>query len=105
MLRVADPHLGPIDDVIIFVFFSTRLQRKGITPRLCFREAEASNLGDRSAGKTLQQTQRRIFTARQGDLQYYKCSDQQFFQLTIKKVKINQCHNKVTECQIAHHVC
>ena len=37
--------------------------------------------------------------------EYYKCSDQQYFQVTIEKVKLDQCHNKVTECQTAHHVC
>lgn len=46
MLCVADPHLGSIDDVIVFMFFSTCLQSKGIAPRLCFREAETSNLCD-----------------------------------------------------------
>lgn len=47
MLRITDPHLGAVDDVIVLVFFSSRLQRKGVTPRLGFREAEASDLWDR----------------------------------------------------------
>lgn len=32
MLCITDPHLGSVDYVIVLVFFSARLQRKGITP-------------------------------------------------------------------------
>lgn len=44
MLCITDPQLGSIDDVIVLVFISARLQRESITPRLCFGEAEASDL-------------------------------------------------------------
>lgn len=50
VLCVADPHLGSIDDVIVFMLFSTCLQSKGVTPRLGFRQAEASNLCDMTWG-------------------------------------------------------
>lgn len=44
VLCIADPHLGSVDNVVIFVLLSTSLQRESIAPRLCFWEAETSNL-------------------------------------------------------------
>lgn len=49
VLCVADPHLGSVDDVIIFVLLCTSLQRESVAPWLCFWEAETSNLSQ--AGK------------------------------------------------------
>lgn len=48
MLCVTDPHLGSVDYVIVLVLFSARPQRKCITPRLCFREAEAPALSQQA---------------------------------------------------------
>ena len=44
MLCIADPHLGPVDDVVVLVFLRTRLQRKRVAARLRLREAEAAHL-------------------------------------------------------------
>lgn len=65
MLCVTDPHLGSVDYVIVLVFFSARPQRKCITARLCFREAEAPTLSQqvgRGYGKFLVQQIEAIYT-------------------------------------------
>ena len=44
MLRIADPHLGPVDDVVVLVFLRPRLKRKRVASGLRLREAEAAHL-------------------------------------------------------------
>lgn len=77
MLCIADPHLGSIDDVIVFLFFSTCLQSEGVTPRLRFREAEASDLCDMTqvCEEEQENTAEQSIPGHSQDLQYYNCSD------------------------------